>query len=57
MVEIDLYSVIKQKYIERDVLDKIRAEIDQYLEIEGFGSEYRNDVKGIIDKYKADTEE
>ena len=29
MVEIDLYSVIKQKYIERDVLDKIRAEIDK----------------------------
>jgi hypothetical protein len=28
MVEIDLYSVIKQKYIERDVLDKIRAEIE-----------------------------
>ena len=39
------------------ILDKIRAEIDQYLEIEGFGSEYRNDVKGIIDKYKAETEE
>ena len=28
MVEIDLYSVIKQKYIEREVLDKIRAEIE-----------------------------
>ena len=27
MVEIDLYSVVKQKYIEREVLDKIRAEI------------------------------
>lgn len=27
MVEIDLYSVIKQKYIKREVLDKIRAEI------------------------------
>lgn len=39
-----------------DVLDKIRAEIDQYLEIEGFGSEYRNDVKGIIDKYKVESE-
>ena len=30
MVEIDLYSVIKQKYIEREVLDKIRAEIAEY---------------------------
>lgn len=29
MVEIDLYSVIKQKYIEREVLDKIRAEIEK----------------------------
>ena len=29
MVEIDLYSVIKQKYIEREVLDKIRAEIEE----------------------------
>ena len=27
MVKIDLYSVIKQKYIEREVLDKIRAEV------------------------------
>ena len=27
LIEIDMYSVIKQKYIERDVLDKIRAEI------------------------------
>ena len=26
MVEIDLYSVIKQKYIEREVLDKYRTE-------------------------------
>lgn len=30
MVEIDLYSVIKQKYIEREVLDKIRGEIANY---------------------------
>lgn len=30
MAEIDLYSVIKQKYIEREVLDKIRAEIAEY---------------------------
>lgn len=28
LVEIDLYSVIKQKYIEREVFDKIRAEIE-----------------------------
>lgn len=56
MVEIDLYSVIKQKYIEREVLDKIKAEIDTYLENEGFGSEYRNDVKKIFNKYKVESE-
>lgn len=31
LIEIDMYSVIKQKYIERDVLDKIRAEIEKPL--------------------------
>ena len=31
MIEIDLYSVIKQKYIEREVLDKIRAEIEEQV--------------------------
>ena len=34
MVEIDLYSVIKQKYIEREVLDKISAEIYNAIEFE-----------------------
>lgn len=28
MIEIDLYSVIQQAYIEREALDKIKAEID-----------------------------
>ena len=31
MVEIDLDYVIKQKYIEREVLDKIREQIKSYL--------------------------
>ena len=31
MVEIDLYSVIKQKYIEREVLDRIREQIKSHL--------------------------
>ena len=31
MVEIDLDYVIKQKYIEREVLDKIRAEIQENI--------------------------
>lgn len=36
------------------VLDKIRAEIDQYLFQNEFGSEYRKEVSQIIDKYKAE---
>ena len=70
MVEIDLYSVIKQKYIEREVLDKIRAEIEQTTsrysisrERGGMGQVEWSDnlikeseVLEIIDKYKADVE-
>lgn len=32
-------------------LEKIRAEIDCYLKNNEFGTEYRNDIKSIIDKY------
>ena len=32
-------------------LERIKADIDMYLAIEGFGSEYRNDIKQIIDKH------
>ena len=64
MVEIDLYSVIKQKYIEREVLDKIRAEIEKLQKMcdkndlnllaqySAFGM-----VLDILDKYKAESEE
>ena len=62
MVEIDLYSVIKQKYIEREVLDKIRAEISkawykhpQNRYEEGLKDQALSDMK-IIDKYKAESE-
>ena len=63
MVEIDLYSVIKQKYIEREVLDKIRAEIERLQKMcdkddlnlmaqySAFGM-----VLDILDKYKTETE-
>lgn len=73
MVEIDLYSVIKQKYIECEVLDKIRAEILDCLkaldEIEksGLNIYLPNEMSGrrltyqqcleFIDKYKAESEE
>ena len=53
MVEIDLYSVIKQKYIEREVLDRIRSEIGNAL---SDGMIHKKTVLGIIDKYKAETE-
>lgn len=64
MVEIDLYSVIKQKYIEREVLDKIRAEIlrKSYggFELgEGFRDGYNTAmvrVLNILDKYKSESE-
>ena len=66
MVEIDLYSVIKQKYIEREVLDKIRAEIKKsshgkwYVgRIDGKTEEVLllDEVMQILDKYKTGSEE
>lgn len=59
MVEIDLYSVIKQKYIEREVLDEIKAEIDglTYYWYEVHPRDVINDVFEIIDKHKAESEE
>lgn len=68
MVEIDLYSVINQKYIEREVLDKIRAEIiEKYWDCNickwkiDHKPHYNirgdiNDILQIIDKYKAESE-
>lgn len=62
MVEIDLYSVIKQKYIEREVLDEIRAEI---MRLDDINPDYpmdrtihisRNEVLQIIDKYRIESE-
>ena len=58
MLEIDLYSVIKQKYIEREVLDKIRAEIEQnaYPIVHGVNNHEKGmtlyGVLQVIDKYK-----
>lgn len=63
MVEIDLYSVIKQKCIEREVLDKIRAEIEQnaYPIVHGVNNHEKGmtlyGVLQIIDKYKAESED
>ena len=44
-------------WIPVSVLDKIRAEIDRYLFQNEFGSEYREEVSQIIDKYRAESEE
>jgi hypothetical protein len=67
MVEIDLYSVIKQKYIEREVLDKVRAELESKLD--NINRLYNQDNQyddgaidslqyalDIINKYKGETE-
>lgn len=58
MVEIDLYSVIKQKYIEREVFDKIRAEIEKEAFTDVNNSKFIsvNRVYQIFDKYKAESE-
>lgn len=58
MVGIDLYPVIKQSYIEREVLDKIRAEIEQSAFDDVNGSKFIsvNRVNQIIDKCKAESE-
>jgi hypothetical protein len=63
MVEIDLYSVIKQKYIEREVLDKIRAEIEKETDRDDHADEYcdgyydgMRKALAIIDKHKAESE-
>lgn len=57
MVEIDLYSIIKQKYIEREVLDKITEIIDplRHLSIDEMsGIEW--DILRVIDKCKEESE-
>lgn len=57
MVEIDLYSVIKQKYIDREVLDKIRAEIQKLRGCTCSCSDgIIDDVEDIIDKCEAESE-
>lgn len=55
MLEIDLYSVIKQKYIEREVLDQIRADVINIAD--GRRSMPVRSVINIIDKYKSESEE
>ena len=42
MVEIDLYSVIKQKYIERKVLDKIKEQIKSNLRGNAMKQDYKH---------------
>ena len=57
MVEIDLYSVIKQKYIEREVLDKIITEVEIWRKDDTNWSDIRlMNIEDIIDKYKVETE-
>ena len=39
------------EFIPISVIDAIKSEIAEYLQAEGFGSEYRNYVMQIIDKH------
>ena len=72
MVEIDLDYVIKQKYIEREVLDKLRAEIETkygrctlveyFVQYDGICTGRKDigdiaDILQIIDKYKTESED
>ena len=55
----DAVEEMKQEYIERDVLDKIRAEIAKIPKKYPMTMDYENGLKeaiGIIDKYKAEKE-
>lgn len=47
----DMALEIIDRYAEPISIEKIRAEIDCYLKNNEFGTEYRNDIKNIIDKY------
>lgn len=55
-VATELYSVIKQNYIEREVLDKIRTEIAEIPKKYPMTMDYENGLKealAIIDKAKS----
>lgn len=52
----DTVEEMKQEYIERDVLDKIRAEIEAYTDPQGFITISEGRFNSILDKYKAETE-
>ena len=63
MVEINLYSVIKQKYIEREVLDKISAKIEELFSYVEFDEDTKTsynmvrleEVQRVINKYKGES--
>ena len=54
----NIVGIVEKEQEDTGAIEKIRAEIDQYLYDEGFGEAYRNDVGHIIDKHlKGGTEE
>lgn len=61
MIEIDLYSVIKQKYIEREVLEKLRADIEAaYDELDGYDPDalgtFASRIDDLIDNLLSESE-
>ena len=54
----NIVGIVEKGQEDTGAIEKIRAEIDQYLYDEGFCEAYRNDVGHIIDKHlKGGTEE
>ena len=50
---------IKDEFIPKSVIEDIIAEIMQYMFLNGFGSEYQDDIRKIIEKHisrKAESE-
>lgn len=51
---------VKDEFIPKSVIEDIIAEIMQYVFLNGFGSEYQDDIRKIIEKHisgKAESEE
>ena len=55
--ELEAFDMAIKALEQENILDKIRAEIDQYLFQNEFGSAYREEVSQIIEKYKTESED
>ena len=44
-------EIVKDEFIPKSVIEEIIAEIMQYMFLNGFGSEYQDDMRKIIEKH------